>query len=145
LSRAGYLLDVNILIAMTDPEHVHHELVVGWFERSGRYDWGVCVLTETGFVRVAANPRVGLRTVDQAIAMLSRLSEAPGYRYWPMADGWVKLTAPFSERIFGHQQVTDAMLLGLAIQENGVLVTIDKGIAYMAGPEWRRNVLVLNG
>ncbi len=53
------------------------------------------------------------------------------------------LTAPFAARIFGHQQVTDAYLLGLAIKENGVLVTFDKGIQYMAGAEFSRNVLLL--
>jgi hypothetical protein len=39
--------------------------------------------------------------------------------------------------------VTDAYLLGLAIKEDGVLVTFDPGIRYMAGAEFSRNVLVL--
>jgi hypothetical protein len=39
--------------------------------------------------------------------------------------------------------VTDAYLLGLAIKEEGVLVTFDKGIQYMAGAEFGRHVLVL--
>jgi hypothetical protein len=69
-----------------------------------------------------------------------------GYRYWKIDDNedWVTLTAQFAARIFGHQQVTDAYLLGLAIKENGVLVTFDRGIKYMAGAEFSRNVLVLD-
>jgi predicted nucleic acid-binding protein len=39
--------------------------------------------------------------------------------------------------------VTDAYLLGLAIKENGVLVTFDRGIEYMAGAEFSQNVLLL--
>jgi len=39
--------------------------------------------------------------------------------------------------------VTDAYLLGLAVKENGVLVTFDRGIKFMAGAEFRENVLIL--
>ena len=145
LSSVRYLLDVNVLIALTDSEHVHHELVMGWFEHSGRPDWGLCALTEAGFVRVAVNPKVGSRTVAQATALLSRLASDPGCRFWPISDGWAKLAAPFSQRIFGHRQINDALRLGLAITQKGVLVTMDKGIAYMAGAEYRHNVLVLSG
>jgi hypothetical protein len=53
------------------------------------------------------------------------------------------LVAPIRERIFGHQQVTDAYLLGLAIQKNGVLVTLDNPMKLMAGPQFSVNVLVL--
>jgi predicted nucleic acid-binding protein len=53
------------------------------------------------------------------------------------------VTARFAARISGHQQITDAYLLGLAIKEDGVLVTFDRGIKYMAGAEFSRNVLVL--
>jgi predicted nucleic acid-binding protein len=53
------------------------------------------------------------------------------------------LTARFAARISGHQQITDAYLLGLAIKEKGVLVTFDKGIQYMAGAEFSQNVLLI--
>jgi hypothetical protein len=36
--------------------------------------------------------------------------------------------APFSGRLLGHQQISDAFLLGLAIHRKGVLVTLDRGI-----------------
>jgi len=67
----------------------------------------------------------------------------PGYWYWEIDDSWVTLTARFAARIVGHQQVTDAYLLGLAIKEDGVLVTFDRGLKYMAGAEFSRNLLVL--
>ena len=58
-------------------------------------------------------------------------------------ESWTELTAPFRTRVFGHQQATDAYLLGLAISEDGVLVTFDRGLKYMAGDEYSRNLLVL--
>jgi predicted nucleic acid-binding protein len=38
-------------------------------------------------------------------------------------------------RLLGHQQVTDAYLLGLAINRGGVLATLDKGIAALTEPK----------
>jgi predicted nucleic acid-binding protein len=58
-------------------------------------------------------------------------------------DKWADVTAPFAARVAGHQQVTDAYLLGLAIKEKGVLVTFDKAIKYLAGSDYSSNLLVL--
>jgi predicted nucleic acid-binding protein len=84
------------------------------------------------------------RTVADAITILQELATRPGYRYWPMTEAWIALTAPFAHRILGHQQVTDAYLLGMAVKENGVLVTFDKGIKYIAGAEFSRNLFILH-
>ena len=102
-------------------------------------------MTEAGYVRVVTNPASGpiLRTFLQAAAILKDLARWPGYRYWPISGSWTTLTASFAARITGHQQVTDAYLLGLAIKEYGVLVTFDRGIKYLAGAEFSRNVLIL--
>jgi uncharacterized protein len=35
------------------------------------------------------------------------------------------LSGPFFKRLFGHNQITDAYLLGVAIHEGLVLVTFD--------------------
>ena len=77
------------------------------------------------------------------MAILQALKGVSGYSYWEMKDSWVDLTVRFAPRIAGHQQVTDAYLLGLAIKENGVLVTFDRGFRYLAGPEFSKNLLIL--
>ena len=139
------LLDLNVLIALTDTEHKFHQKARNWLASSGRGRLGICPLTEAGFLRVTTNPafRPGPRTLDRAIAILQVLKGRDDYWYCPIDESWVTLTAPFASRIRGHQQVTDAYLLGLAIKENGVLVTFDKGIQYMAGAEFNKNVLLL--
>ena len=139
------LLDLNVLIALTDPEHQHHQKARNWFASSGRERLGVCPLTEAGFLRVTTNPAYSPKphTFEESIAILQVLKGRDDYWYCPIAESWVTLTVPFAARISGHQQVTDAYLLGLAIKEKGVLVTFDKGIQYMAGVEFARNVLVL--
>ena len=139
------LLDLNVLIALTDPEHQHHQKAWKWFASSGKERLGICPLTEAGFLRVTTNPAFhpGPRTLEQAIAILQVLKGRDDYWYCPIDESWITLTAPFAAHIRGHQQVTDAYLLGLAIKEKGMLVTFDKGIQYMAGAEFRHNVLLL--
>jgi uncharacterized protein len=139
------LLDVNVMIALTEPGHDDFEMAQNWFESSGTGNWGICPLTEAGFLRITTSPVFppGPRTFEQAIAILRGLKADPGYSYWPITESWVTLTAPFATRISGHQQVTDAYLLGLAIKEDGVLVTFDRGLRYLAGREFSRNLEVL--
>jgi uncharacterized protein len=81
--------------------------------------------------------------MEQATAILAGFALHPGYHYWPITGKWAALTEPFSARLMGHQQVTDAYLLGLAVRENGILVTFDKAIRYLAGTEFSNNLLVL--
>jgi len=144
-TKARYLLDLNALVALADPDHQHHTPIQTWLRGSGKEDWGVCPLTEAGFIRVSTNPayRPVSRTIAQATAILADFRAAPGYSYWSMPDSWCALTAPFAARVLGHQQVTDAYLLGLAVKHKGILVTFDKGIRYLAGAEFRRNLIVL--
>jgi toxin-antitoxin system PIN domain toxin len=138
-----YLADVNVLIALMDEDHIHRKIVAKWFDASAEAEFGVCAFTETGFLRVTTNPKAGSHSIEEALDALASLNNHAGYRLWPMAEGWAALVEPFRERVFGHQQITDAYLLGLAVKEDGVLVTLDKGILYMAGTQYRENVLVL--
>ena len=41
-----HLLDVSVLIALHDPDHVQHDRAHDWFERSGRTAWATCPITQ---------------------------------------------------------------------------------------------------
>ena len=139
------LLDLNVLIALTDSEHIHHQKAWNWFASAGRARLGICPLTEAGFLRVTTNPVYSPKphTFEETITILQVLKGRDDYWYCRIDKSWVEVTAPFATRISGHQQVTDAYLLGLAIKEKGVLVTFDKGIQYMAGAKFGQNILLL--
>jgi toxin-antitoxin system PIN domain toxin len=144
------LLDLNVLIALLDSGHQNYQKAQAWFVSSGDDHVGLCPLTEAGFLRVTTSPayRPASRTMEQAKALLQVLKEHPRFAhplfgFWEIKESLISLSAPFAARFSGHQQVTDAYLLGLAIKEQGVLVTFDKGIQYMAGAEFSRNVLLL--
>lgn len=62
--------------------------------------------------------------------------------YQPISADWQTLTAPITKRLHGHNQVTDAYLLGLALREGMVLVTLDRALLHLAG-EHRDHVLLL--
>jgi toxin-antitoxin system PIN domain toxin len=140
-----FLLDTNVLIALTETGHVHHRRAQEWLNSLRSQVWGICPLTEAGFLRIVTNARSysDPHNLAEAAAILQVIKGYPRFIYWSINESWVNLTASFASRISGHQQVTDAYLLGVAIQGDGVLVTFDRGIRYMAGAEFSRNVLIL--
>lgn len=142
MSKRKYLLDTNVLVALTDQNHIHHKKAVEWFNTPG-LDWGMCAFSEAGLLLASANPAIGRLTVDEASALVGELIRKPGYRFWPFTKCWAELVAPFADRVFGYKQITDAYLLGLAIKENGILVSFDKAMRSFVGPKFSGNVLIL--
>jgi uncharacterized protein len=144
LSKAPrYLLDVNVLVALTARSHVHHGLVKQWFYASPSLLWAICAFTEAGFLRNATAVRSGQITMNEATAILKQLAQHPGYRYLPITADWQTLCSPFFPRLYGTKQVTDAYLFGLAVREDMVLATMDKAILHLAGKEHSQHVLLL--
>jgi toxin-antitoxin system PIN domain toxin len=143
LSKAPrYLLDVNVFLALVSENHIHHQLVTMWFNTPG-LRWAICPFTEAGFLRNATAPRSGQITMSEATAVLARMAHEPGYHYLPIAADWQTLCSPFFTRLYGTKQVTDAYMLGLALREGLVLVTMDKAIMHLAGNEHSKHVLLL--
>ena len=137
-----YLLDVNVFLALVSENHIHHQLVTAWFNTPG-LRWAICPFTEAGFLRNATAPRSGQITMSEATAVLARMTQEPGYHHLPIAADWQTLCSPFFTRLYGTKQVTDAYLLGLALREGLVLVTMDKAIMHLAGKEYSKHVLLL--
>lgn len=138
---AVHLLDVNVAIALLDQTHIHSATVEDWFETPG-LQWALCPFTEAGVLRFFTRPKTGDLSVEQVTAMLERLKQEPGYHFQLVTADWLTLTRPFSKRLHGHNQVTDAYLLGLAIREGMVLTTYDRATLRLAG-EHKKHVLVL--
>jgi uncharacterized protein len=128
------LLDVNVLVALFDPDHVHHELAHDWFADHRAAGWATCPLTENGFVRVLANPAYGspVSRPEVILQHLRRFCAGADHHFW---DDSVSLR---DERLFdpsmlaGHRQITDVCLLGLAVSRRGCLATLDRGLRLSA-------------
>jgi hypothetical protein len=87
-------------------------------------------------------PKTGDLSMVEATAMLARLAQESGYHHQSISADWHTLCGPFLKRLFGHNQITDAYLLGLAVHEGLVLVTFDRAIPHLAG-EHSTHALVL--
>jgi toxin-antitoxin system PIN domain toxin len=120
-----YLLDVNVLLALSDPMHVHHDAAHHWFADRGRSSWATCPITENGFVRVASHPAYPNRPGDvpAVLAVLRQLCGLPGHRFWSDDVSLRELLGPGA--VVTHGQVTDLFLLGLAVHHKGRLATLD--------------------
>jgi uncharacterized protein len=125
-----FLLDVNVLVALSWPEHEFHETVQDWFGRNARNGWATCPLTQAGFVRIVSNPAFSPRAVSptEALQALALTVRHPAHEFWPDHITVVDALARFEGRLVGHQQVTDAYLLALAIEKKGKLATLDRSI-----------------
>lgn len=143
LGEAGYLLDANVLSALVLGDHRHHSVATRWLAETSDALWGTCVLTQAAFLRVMTNPRAGGLNMEASREALAVIARHPRHRFWPIAESCNNLTAMFADRLFGHQQLTDALLLGMAVSENGVLVTMDQGVRHLAGSSYKQHVLLL--
>jgi uncharacterized protein len=124
------LLDVNVLVALAWPNHIHHARALDWFRAVREQGWATCPLTESGFVRVSSNTRAipEAQNPHEAIALLRRLRAVAGHTFWSDdVSAAHEGPGPF-ERVVGYRQVTDAHLLALAIQRGGRLATFDQAV-----------------
>jgi toxin-antitoxin system PIN domain toxin len=129
------LLDVNVLIALAWPNHVHHRPARHWFDRQHRRGWATTPVTETGFVRVSSNRAVIRPPTSPAVALdlLRRMTSLPGHAFWPDDVALVTAGTGDPDRIATHRDVTDAHLLALAERHRGRLATFDARMRHLIG------------
>jgi uncharacterized protein len=124
------LLDVNVLIALLWPGHEFHSRAQRWFTQNAQQGWASCALTQAGFVRVTSNRAFSGRAVSpqDALEVLRGSMLHPGHRFWTEDISVPDALAQFGRRLLGHQQITDAYLLGLTIHKKGRLATFDTSL-----------------
>ena len=127
------LLDVNVLVALFNPVHVHHEIAHDWFadHRESGTGWATCPLTENGFLRVLGNPaRTGeFVPLPRLVEHLRRWCANDDHQFWPDVLSLRDARLFNVSRLRGHKQIADIYLLGLAVKRGGCLVTFDRKIS----------------
>lgn len=128
---SAILLDVNVLIALLWPPHEAHARAQRWFAKNADQGWATCAMTQVGFVRIVSNPVFSRRVVSprDALEVLRGSLKHPAHRFWTEDIGVTEALAHFGRRLLGHQQITDAYLLGLAIHKKGRLATLDASLS----------------
>ena len=137
MAKATALLDVNVLIALLDPQHVHHELCHGWFARRGDAPWASCAITQNAVLRILGNPRYpnSPGPPTSVAPHLDSLVGHPNHEFWESNPSL--LDQPFIERsaLVDHTQITDLYLLALAKHHGGTLATLDQRIQVKEGEQ----------
>lgn len=138
------LFDVNVLIALHDQDHVHHAQAANWFTDNATQGWASCPLTQNGCLRIMAQPAYpGVQTLATLIAMLKRSTASNFHALWSNDISLLDATWFNHDRVHNHKQLTDVYLLGLAVKNQGRMVTFDQRIALNAVQGARAENLVV--
>jgi uncharacterized protein len=127
------LLDVNVLIALLDANHVHHARSTRWLNAHIGQGWASCPLTQNGCVRILSQPNYP--NTAPAAEVASRLHEAtqgPAHTFWPDSVSVLTPGAIDWARLLSARHLTDAYLLALAVERRGRFVTLDEGVPLAA-------------
>jgi|SRR5579862_1783707 len=125
-----FLLDVNVLIALGWRGHSDHDRVQAWFARHGARGWATCPFTQAAFVRIVSNPSFSTHAASpqEALRLLAFNLKHPKHQFWTDDLTVADAVSRLAPRLVGHQQVTDAYLVGLAMSKKGKLATLDGGV-----------------
>lgn len=116
-----YLLDANVLIALTIAEHEHHRRVSTWLSAIDRV--ALCPIVEGALIRFLV--RAG-EAVGAAREVLRLMHANPRCEFWP---DFVSYADADLDHVRGHRQVTDAYLTALvAARDGSLLATLDEGL-----------------
>ena len=135
-----HLLDVNVLLALCDAGHVHHEAAHRWFAKNSSSGWATCPLTENAFIRIAGQPSYpnSPGSPHAAAMILREFCLDLGHVFWPDSLSLLDSHIFNLQKMVAPNQGTDIYLLGLAVARKGKLATFDRRIpaaAVRAGEE----------
>lgn len=133
MSRVA-LLDVNVLVALFDPDHVHHELAHEWFAIARSDGWATCPVTENGFLRVLSSPAYGslIARPTELVERLKRFCASGHHSFWGDTVSFRDETVFNSSFATSYRQLADLYLLGLTAKMGGRLATFDRRIPLTA-------------
>jgi uncharacterized protein len=139
------LLDTNVLIALLDPAHIHHDIAHHWFANLGETGWATCPITQNGFVRIVSQPRYS-NPVSTALAaaLLASFVSAPAHEFWPDSISLCERNLIDATRLMTASQITDSYLLALAVKNGGILVSLDSRLLTSAVKLGEKHLLLLN-
>jgi uncharacterized protein len=116
----SYLLDANVLIALTVQEHEHHQRATTWASTIDRF--ATCPIVEGALVRFLV--RLGESAVT-ATKVIQRIRDLPTCEFWPDSISYADIDL---QHVVGHRQVTDAYLVSLARSRAAALATFDEAL-----------------
>jgi uncharacterized protein len=125
------LFDVNVVIALIDPQHSLHSPAHRFWKESRSKEWATCPLVENGVVRIltgSSYPGASAYTIEDVFYLLRNLIATTDHEFWADNISLLDESRFDAKRILGPKQLTDIYLLGLAASNGGRLVTFDRRV-----------------
>jgi len=139
--------DINVLVAASRADHVHHRPAIGWLNRAiARCENGesieVLPMVSAGYLRLVTNPRVfpDPTPTETAIEFLDVLFSTPGVELLTIGAEWPLLRNLLIEKALYGNDLPDAWIAAAIRAHGGHLVTFDRGFAKLLG---KREVTIL--
>ena len=129
------LLDVNVLIALHDRDHVHHTRAGEWLEAHIEQGWASCPLTQNGFLRIMSQSGYSSpQPLARLVQMLQSSTATSFHQLWADDISILDAAQFRHSHIHSPRQLTDLYLLALAVKNKGCLVSFDQRIPLSAVP-----------
>ncbi len=119
-----WLLDGNLLVALTIDSHEFHVRAQRWFD-SQTGPFATCAITEGTLLRIHMTVAIA-SSAAAAWSVLDAIHTMPDHVFWN--DGFSYREVSFA-RLGGSKQVTDAWLAELARRHGAQLATLDTALA----------------
>lgn len=140
-----HLLDVNVLIALVDRHHIHHNYAHQWIIDNSADCWATCAITENGVIRIISNPSYPnpMKSPAHAAEMLTELKEDSAHQFWFESVSFLDAGVFQLEHVSSPKQITDVYLLGLSVRHQGCFATFDRHINAQAVIDGKNALRVL--
>ena len=125
-----YLLDVNALLALLDPLHIHHDAAHRWFERQSPLRLFTCSHTENGVIRVASQPKYpnSLGTAGRVRQVMQDFIQQTSAEACDREVSLLTEGVLLRPDLLTPARVADLYLLALAAFNHAILATFDQRI-----------------
>jgi hypothetical protein len=141
-----FLLDVNVLIALIDDRHIHHEMAHRWFGSTGRKEWATCPFTQNAVLRILSSGAYSNSPGSPSVVseILSMFCSLPGHHFWPDDVSLLDCTEDETSRLLHSAQISDTYLLALASIHGGQLATFDRRLVVSAVRSGKSALYLIN-
>jgi len=130
-----WLLDGNVLVATSLPDHEHFDRVHRWLADIGEDFVATCPVTEGTLLHL--HMRYGRdKSAHAAWRALRNIGDHPRHAFWSADFSYTEIDPT---RLTGHRQVTDSWLAELARRKGGRLATLDTALSVL----WPESVTLI--
>lgn len=141
-----HLLDINVLIALLDREHLSSDHAHDWFAANAAAGWATCPITENGVMRIMGRPTYPMSPGNPATvaAYLAAMGGREHRQFWPDDISLLDPSIAKTDRLLTAGQLTDTYLLALARAHGGKLATFDRRLTISAVANGARYLHVID-